>query len=144
MIHWEKIDLNLVSINSNYPNYLYYVNLDFFRNWLVGFTIAEGSFNIKKDGSANYQIRQTGIEAYEIIKAICLVITNREANIIKPDKSNSYQLSLSSRKDIQSVIDFFASPLNHELIGYKRTQYLLWLDELLSTKRYQGLKKPIQ
>ena len=57
IIYWEKINWNMISINSNYPKYIYYTNLDFFRNWIVGFTIAEGSFGLKKDGSAFYQIR---------------------------------------------------------------------------------------
>jgi hypothetical protein len=37
-------------------------NLFWFKNWLVGFTMAEGSFGIKKNNDAFYSIRQTGNE----------------------------------------------------------------------------------
>jgi hypothetical protein len=69
--------------------------------------MAEGSFGIKNNGSAFYQIKQKGKENYEIIKAICLTITKREATPIKADFADCYQLTLSSRVDIQKVINFF-------------------------------------
>jgi len=51
------------------------INLDFFADWLAGFTMAEGSFGFKANGSAFYQIKQKGIDNYAILKAICLLIT---------------------------------------------------------------------
>ena len=51
----------------------------------------------KNDGSAFYQIKQKGLENYSLIKAISILIANREPNI-KADITNSYQLSLSSKK----------------------------------------------
>lgn len=139
---WNKVYLKEYSINLNNYNVMFYLDLEYFHDWIIGFTIAEGSFGIKNDGSAFFQIRQTGIEAYEIIKAICLVIAKREAYVIKPDKSNSYQLSLSSKKDIQSVINFFSSIKNHELIGYKLIQYNIWLSKLRISRRYKNLIFP--
>lgn len=139
IIYWEDVNINNIDEKLNMFDYKYYVNLDFFHDWIVGFTIAEGCFMIKKDNSAYYQIRQTGIEAYEIIKAICIVIAKREAYNIKPDKANSYQLSLSSRKDIQNVINFFSSDWNYQLKGYKLIQYLTWLEKLRNIKRYEKL-----
>ena len=35
-----------------------YVNLPFFNNWIVGFTIAEGSFHIKSSGEHLFYLRQ--------------------------------------------------------------------------------------
>jgi len=144
IIQWDELNLNSIDINLYSSNYIYYINLDFFQDWIIGFTIAEGSFGIKKNNSAFYQIRQTGIESYEIIKAICLKIALRKAYLIKPDSSNSYQLSLSSVKDIQCVIDFFSSPSNYPLIGYKRIQYEEWLIKLLKIKRYERIRMPIK
>ena len=46
------------------------INLPYFNNWLTGFTIAEGSFHIKAKGQAHFSIVQSGIENYQIIKAI--------------------------------------------------------------------------
>lgn len=88
------------------------INLDFFVDWIVGFTIAEGSFGHKSNGSAFYQIKQKGFENYILIKAICLIIAGREAKAIKADATDSYQLTLSSKLDVQKVVDFFSSPTN--------------------------------
>lgn len=142
IIHWENIDLNKVFTNLKINDFNYYVNLDFIHDWIVGFTIAEGSFIIKSNNSASFQIRQTGIEAYEIIKTISIIIAKKEVNIIKPDSSNSYLLTLTSRKDIQNVINFFSPPLKNELKGYKLIQYKDWLEKLRKLKRYQGLNIP--
>ena len=90
----------------------------------MGFTIAEGSFGIKGKGEAFYQIKQKGVENYNIIKAICLLIAGREARPIKADASNCYQLTLSSKLDVQKVVDFFSSPDN-SLNGHKLEQYNL-------------------
>ncbi|KAG0632550.1 putative intron-encoded endonuclease [Tuber brumale] len=89
------------------------------------FTIAEGSFGLKANGTAFYQIKQKGIENYEIIKAICLSIAGRDAKPIKADSADSYQLTLSSRVDVQKVVNFFSSPNNYPLYGYKLKQYNL-------------------
>lgn len=53
------------------------INLYFFSDWVVGFTIAEGSFGHKSNGSAFYQIKQKGFENYILIKAICLIVAGR-------------------------------------------------------------------
>lgn len=100
IVHWENVQftpsITLLSVND-------IINLDFFADWLVGFTIAEGSFGIKVNGSAFYQIKQKGIDNYPIIKAICLLIAGREAKEIKPDSADCYQLTLSSKFDIQKA-----------------------------------------
>jgi hypothetical protein len=87
--------------------------------------MAEGSFLLKINGSANSQIRHTGAENLDIIKATCFIITNREAYPIKPDSANSSQLALSSKNDIYKVISFFSSPNYHPLYSYKLSQYIL-------------------
>ena len=102
----------------------------------MGFTIAEGSFGIKVNGSAFYQIRQTGEDNLDLIKAACLIIAGREARPIKADSNNSYQLTLSSKLDVQKVISFFSSPNNHSLVGYKLSGYALWLTALKNSRRY--------
>jgi len=52
--------------------------------------------------SINYYIINTikqKAPAYEVIKAICLIITGREAYPIKADSVNAYQLTLASLAD---------------------------------------------
>jgi esterase/lipase len=108
--------------------------------------MAEGSFFffyyeiikkwVKTNGSAFYQIRQTGEDNLDLIKAACLIITGREANPIKADSANSYQLTLTSKIDVQKVVSFFSSPNNHPLYGYKLSQYTIWLTALKTSSRY--------
>lgn len=137
LIHWNDVKFTPpITIYSSDD----ILKLDFFGNWLVGFTIAEGSFFLKANGSAYYQIKQKGIENYAIIKAICLLIADREAKAIKADSADCYQLSLSSRIDVQKVVDFFSSPDNHPLYGYKLEQYNLWLLSLKRSSRYKNIK----
>lgn len=139
IIHWNNINFkepDFIAI----PSYDL-VNLYFFANWLVGFTMAEGSFGLKANGSAFYQIRQTGEDNLEIIKAICLIITGRESKPIKSDSSGSYQLTLSSKLDVKKVIYFFSSPDNHPLYGYKLSQYKLWLTALKNSSRYSQINR---
>jgi len=78
---------------------------------------------------------------YNILKAICLLIADREAKEIKPDSADCYQLTLSSRLDVQKVVNFFSSP-NNTLQGYKLVQYKIWLDALLASNRYKNIKIP--
>jgi hypothetical protein len=138
-VHWEDVKFSpLIPVCS--CNDL--INLDFFADWIVGFTIAEGSFGLKANGTAFYQIKQKGIENYEIIKAICLSIAGRDAKPIKADSADSYQLTLSSRVDVQKVVNFFSSPNNYPLYGYKLKQYNLWLLKLKGSSRYAQIKSP--
>jgi hypothetical protein len=49
------------------------------------------------------------------------------------------QFSGSSKKDIQSVINFFShGPVS--LMGYKETQYQAWIQYLKNSARYSQLK----
>lgn len=144
IIHWEDVEVlasklkTAESVSTLSCNQI--LNLDFFINWIVGFTIAEGSFFLKNDGSYYYQIKQKGLNNSEILKAICLTITGREAYPMKADRVDAYQLSLSSINDIQKVVNFFSDPNNHSLLGYKLKQYEEWLQNLKGSKRYGNIK----
>lgn len=136
IVHWGNVKFTSTVLNLSEEDIL---NLHFFTDWLIGFTVAEGSFGIKKNGSAFYSIKQKGIENYNVIKAICKIITGKEARPIKADIADCFQLTLSSKLDVQKVIDFFSSPKN-SLFGYKLLQYNLWLDALKTSKRYKEIK----
>lgn len=111
----------------------------YISNWIVGFTMAEGSFGFKNNGSAFYSIRQGGIANYEIIKAICIIIALRESRPIKPDTGTSYKQSLTSKKDVNEVLRFFSLSEHHPLLAYKLDKYDLWISTLRQSKRYSEL-----
>lgn len=115
-----------------------YLNLPFFKNWLVGFTLAEGSFLIKTNNDACFQLKQRiHIQLFEAFKL--LFDTNRKI-IIENNKYN--QFSISSKADIQKTINFFSFSGHHPLIGLKNIQYFNWLAKLKFSSRYKNLKFP--
>lgn len=114
------------------------VKLLFFKNWIVGFTMAEGSFFVKKNNDGCFQLKQ---KVHTILfEAFILVFeTNRN---IETEKGLYNQFAVSSKADIQKVINFFSFSGYHSLIGLKNIQYLNWLDLLRNSFRYNNLNLP--
>ena len=127
--HWDNLNLqeidNLFYDYNKKLNFLDIINLPYFNNWLVGFTIAEGSFHVKSKGTAHFSIVQSGIENYSIIKAIHYFIKGNDSinHQIRPENSVIYRISFSSKKDINFVINFFN---NNNLLGLKKIQFDNW------------------
>lgn len=115
-----------------------YINLHFFRNWLIGFIMAEGSFYIKKNKDACFSLKQrTHLELFESFKL--LFNTNNKLYI---EKNKYIQYVVSSKKNIQSIINFISFEGNYPLQGYKLIQYINWIEELKKSIRYSDLKLP--
>lgn len=115
-----------------------YLKLEFFCNWLVGFTNAEGSFLIKKNDDGCYQLKQRiHVQLFEAFKL--LFDTTRKISI---EKNKYLQFSVSSKTDIQKVINFFSFSGLHPLIGLKSIQYFKWLNNLSKSCRYKNLNYP--
>lgn len=55
--HWE--DVNYIP-NITTLSVQDFLNLSFLKAWVFGFTIAEGYFGIKSEGSAFFNIKQKG------------------------------------------------------------------------------------
>ena len=113
-----------------------YLNLPFFKAWLVGFTISEGSFFVKNNLDACFEIRQRShpilFEAFNL-----LFKSTRKIGI---EQGKYAKFSVSSKTNIQEVINFFSFSSNPPLIGTKLQQYLNWLEDLKASKRYKNLK----
>ena len=135
--HWDNLDLsaieNLFLKSNKQLKFVDIINLPYFNNWLAGFTIAEGSFHIKKRGTAHYSIVQSGIENYEIIKAIHYFIKGPDSlnYQIKPENSKVYRISFSSKKDLNFIINFF----DNRLLGLKKLQYDNWKSYVISKNK---------
>ena len=117
---------------------LEYLSLAFFKNWLVGFTNAEGSFCIKKNNDGCFQLKQRiHLQLFEAFK---LLFNTKRNNSIEMDRY--IQFSVSSKTDIQTVINFFSFLGLHPLIGLKNIQYFKWLRSLQNSIRYKNLNFP--
>ena len=124
---------NQISTTGDIPTYfklpktaLDYTNLAFFKNWIVGFTMAEGSFIVKNNDDGCFQLKQrVHVMLFEAFKLV--FETNRKINI---EKGLNNQFSVCSKADIQRVINFFSFSGFHPLIGRRLIEYLTWLDAL--------------
>jgi hypothetical protein len=113
-----------------------YVQLSFFKNWIVGFTMSEGSFFIKANNDGCFQLKQRiHTNLFEAFKLV--FDTKRKIEI---EKGLYNQFGISSKSDVQKVINFFSFSGLHPLTGLKGIQYLKWLDSLRNSIRYKNLK----
>ena len=87
---------------------------------MVGFTVAEGSFIIKKNGYPSFQITQ--IIHTNLFNAFKCVFNTKRKIYVEKLKYN--QFSVSSKVDIQKVINFYSYSGLHPLVGLKNIQYL--------------------
>lgn len=141
LIYYEEIIKNNNYINEYIENNLLINNfnkLNYFNNWLVGFTMAEGSFLIKKNKDICFQLKQK--YNLELFNNITLFFnTTRKLNIYK----NKYiQFNVSSKNDIQNIINFFSFSNNQPLLGNKLISYNKWLFTIKNSIRYKELKTP--
>ena len=129
-----------------------YINLAFFKNWLVGFTNAEGTFCIKNNNDACFQLKQRNhIQLFEAFKLLfntkrniyfALAPARYQSGAGQGEKDMFTQFSVSSKTDIQTVVQFFSFSGLHPLIGLKSIQYFKWLNNLRNSYRYKNLNLP--
>jgi len=99
-------------------------------NWIVGFINGEGCFYLNKN-KCNFYIEHTDKQLLELIKyrldfgPNVLERSARDRDIGKPRKV-TYQLIISSKKDINQLINFLDNNQNISLQGYKMEQYDEW------------------
>ena len=128
-----------VPVSYKLPNTaLDYTKLHFFKNWVVGFTMSEGSFFMKKNNDGCFQLKQRiHLNLFEAFRL--LFNTTRK---LETEKGLYNQFGVSSKADIQTVINFFSFSGLHPLVGLKNIQYLKWLECLSNSSRYKDLNFP--
>lgn len=86
-----------------------------------GYKASEGSFFIKSNNDGCYQLKQRlHTNLFEAFK----LIFNTAQRSRKIDTTNNFsQFGVSSKADIQKVINFFSFSGLHPLIGLKYIQY---------------------
>jgi hypothetical protein len=100
--------------------------------------MSEGSFFVKKNNDGCFQLKQRlHINLFEAFKLV--FNTNRK---IETEKGLYNQFGVSSKSDIQKVINFFSFSGLYPLIGLKGIQYIKWLNSLRESNRYKSLNYP--
>ncbi len=105
-------------------------------SWIVGFVNGEGCFYLKKD-KLNFIIEHTDKFALDLIKQRfsfgpnVLERSPRVRDENKPHIKKTYMLHISSKKDINNLIEFFDSDNIIKLQGNKLIQYNDWKKNLI-------------
>jgi hypothetical protein len=81
--------------------------------------MADGSFLVKANNDICYQLKQK--YNLQLIKDICLLLNINQRISINQNKY--IQLTISSKNEIQKIIDFFSNNNNHPLLGKKLLSY---------------------
>lgn len=96
---------------------LEYYQLSFFLNWVVGFTIGEGSFMAKNNGDFSFSlVQRTHTVLFNAFKIVF------DSTRLIEERSGYSRFVVSSKKDIQSVVNFFSFSDLHPLLRYKLIQ----------------------
>ena len=134
----EIPDINIIpAYFKTHNNPFEYTNLHFFKNWIIGFTCSEGSFFVKSNNDGCFQLKQRMHS--NLFEAFNLIFSTNRKTVI----TNGYnQFSVSSKSDIQKVINLFSFSGLHPLIGLKYIQYVKWLNNLRISSRYNKLNYP--
>jgi len=114
-----------------------YLGLPFFANWVVGFTIAEGSFHIKANGDFCFSLKQR--PHLVLFEALQLLFKTR----VKIHTSDGYNtLVMTSVKDLTTVVSFFSFSGLHPLTGLKLNSYMRWIEQMKLVRRFKDLQLP--
>lgn len=123
-------------------------NVWYYKDWLVGFVVAEGSFFVQANKEISFSVLRSTL-AKKVIKfyspegseSIHLFFKPNRAIYYSKDKDVSL-VRMSSVKDIQKVVNFFSFEDNYPLVGFKKDSYEIWLKALKESSRYKDLKLP--
>lgn len=94
--------------------------------------MAEGKFNVKKDGSFNFYIKQSNTNL-TLFKYIAENII-KTSTTIKDDKG-FLQIKISSKEDIRNIIKLIDN--NISLRGLKLREYTEWKNKKKNNDRYK-------
>lgn len=150
---------------NNIPNDLYNISIEdlfknidnnFFDNWIIGFTEAEGSFYfVKKNKSIlnldnSYQSQTLLRAEFRLSQNNNFFLLNKIKEKLKLSRkvslqtksSNHYYIVAASSLTLQNVIDFYTNPRLIKFKGQKYLQFILWLKGIKNIIRHKKIKIP--
>lgn len=135
---------------KNSPELLYTsslkdINIDYFENWIVGFTEAEGSFYFVKDNkdpnsNLRAEFRISKNDNFMLLDLIRNHLKLKREVCLATNSKDHYYIVATSIDTIQNVIQFFNNPKLVKLKGLKYLKYKLWLKGIKSTIRYKNIR----
>jgi len=144
---------------NNKPDNIYkisienlFINIDYnyFDNWLVGFTEAEGSFYFIKTNITNniYQIplraefRLSQSNNFYLLNKIKERLKLTRKVSLQTNSSNHYYILATSIITVQNIINFYTNSNIVKLKGIKYLKFILWLKGIKNIIRYKNIKIP--
>jgi hypothetical protein len=135
-----------ISIENLFKN----IDYNFFDNWLVGFTEAEGSFYFVKINSNNniFQIplraefRLSQNNNFFLLTKIKEKLKLKRKVSLQTNSSNHYYILAASIITVQNVIEFYTNPNIVKFKGIKYLKFILWLKGIKNIIRYKNIKIP--
>jgi hypothetical protein len=104
-----------------------FVQLPFFADWTVGFTVAEGSFYVKASGELFFSLRQRAGKHIELFDAFKILFNT---NLAVENDGKYLKYAVSFVVALSSVVNFFSFSGHQPLIGLKAQQYALWISKI--------------
>ena len=119
-------DLYKTNIENLFLNNNFY---DFFSNWIVGFTEAEGSFYFVKieNGKLRPEFRLSQNHNYFLLNKIKETLKLSRKITLQTNSKIHYYLISVNKKDIENTIKFFTNKDLVQLKGKKLLNFQLWL-----------------
>lgn len=119
------------------------LNSTHFSAWLVGFVESEGSFSTYKPTGRNnleasFNLAQTNGKL--VITAISKYLNLTQS--INTNNKNYYSIKVTSVQSILNVI-FFMPNAPVKFIGYKKTQYINWINEIRNIPKFNNTASTI-
>jgi hypothetical protein len=117
---------------------------DYFDNWIVGFTEAEGSFYFIKDPNNSISNLRAEFSISQNDNRLLLNHIRNRLNLkrevaLTTNSKNHYYIIATSIETIKNVIIFFSNPSLVKLKGKKALNFKLWLKGIKNINRYKNI-----
>lgn len=115
---------------------------DYFDQWLVGFTMAEGGFHAYQPKRDKYKVccfelSQT-FGGSRLLNAVKFRLKLNQ-NVFQNKKTLNWKLKARSSQDCKRVVAFFRFT-KPKLMGYKRVQYIRWIKTMKTIYTYRKIR----
>lgn len=114
---------------------------DFFANWIVGFTEAEGSFYFVnlQNGGLRPEFRLCQNDNQTLLGRVRETIKlNRQVSLQTNSKTHYYIVAVS-KESVQRTIEFYTNPSLTKFKGIKLLSFQLWLKGIKKINKYNNI-----
>lgn len=114
---------------------------DYFDNWIVGFTEAEGSFYFVnlKNGGLRPEFRLSQNDNQTLLRRVRETIKLNRQVSLQTNSKNHYYIVAASKDSIKRTIEFYTNPSLTKFKGIKLLSFQLWLKGIKKINKYTNI-----